>query len=47
MPMMKDFVAAAPTYNSISDGVEMSFELMKNGKASDKLASYVEVSKSI
>ena len=33
--------------NSISDGVEMSFELMKNGKASDKLASYVEVSKSI
>ena len=33
--------------NSISDGVEMSFELMKNGKASDKLASYVEVSNSI
>ena len=33
--------------NSISDGVEMSFELMKNGKASDKLASYVEVYKSI
>ena len=33
--------------NSISNGVEMAFELMKNGKATDKLLDYVKVSKSI
>ena len=33
--------------NSINDGVEMAFELMKNGKAADKLSSYVKVSNSI
>ena len=33
--------------NSISNGVEMAFELMKNGKAADKLLDYVKVSKSI
>ena len=32
--------------NSISNGVEMAFELMKNGKATDKLLDYVKVSKS-
>ena len=32
--------------NSISNGVEMAFELMKNGKATDKLSDYVKVSKS-
>ena len=33
--------------NSISNGIEMAFELMKNGKAADKLSDYVKVSKSI
>ena len=33
--------------NSISNGIEMAFELMKNGKATDKLSDYVKVSKSI
>ena len=33
--------------NSINDGVEMAFELMNNGKAADKLSSYVKVSNSI
>jgi anthranilate phosphoribosyltransferase len=30
--------------NTINDGVEMSFELMNNGKAAKKLADYVRVS---
>ena len=30
--------------DSISDGVELSFDLMNNGKAADKLAAYVRVS---
>lgn len=30
--------------NTINDGVEMSFELMNNGKAAEKLADYVRVS---
>ena len=33
--------------SSINDGVEMAFELMNNGKAADKLSSYVTVSNSI
>ena len=33
--------------SSINDGVEMAFELMNNGKAADKLSSYVKVSNSI
>jgi anthranilate phosphoribosyltransferase len=32
--------------NSIADGVELAFELMNNGMAADKLASYVRVSNS-
>jgi len=32
--------------DSISDGVELAFTLMNNGKAADKLASYVRVSNS-
>jgi anthranilate phosphoribosyltransferase len=32
--------------SSIADGVELAFELMKNGKASEKLSAYVEVSNS-
>ena len=30
--------------DSISEGVELSFDLMNNGKAADKLAAYVRVS---
>jgi len=30
--------------NSISEGVELSFDLMNNGKAAAKLAAYVRVS---
>ena len=33
--------------SSINGGVEMAFELMNNGKAADKLSSYVKVSNSI
>ena len=33
--------------SSINDGVEMAFELMNNGKAADKLSSYVKVSNNI
>ena len=33
--------------SSINDGVEMAFELMNNGKAADKLSSYVKVSNRI
>ncbi len=36
----------AKVVNSIIDGVELSFELMNNGMAADKLASYVRVSNS-
>ena len=36
----------ARVVNSIADGVELSFELMNNGMAADKLASYVRVSNS-
>jgi len=36
----------AKKVNSIADGVECSFELMNNGMAADKLASYVRVSNS-
>ena len=36
----------AKTVNSIADGIELSFELMNNGMAADKLASYVRVSNS-
>jgi anthranilate phosphoribosyltransferase len=32
--------------DSISDGVELAFTLMNNGKAADKLAAYVRVSNS-
>ena len=32
--------------DSIASGVELSFELMNNGMAADKLASYVRVSNS-
>ena len=32
--------------SSIADGVELAFELMNNGKASEKLSAYVEVSNS-
>ena len=34
----------AKVVNSIADGIELSFELMNNGMAADKLASYVRVS---
>ena len=34
----------AKIVNSIADGIELSFELMNNGMAADKLASYVRVS---
>ena len=37
----------ASIVSSINDGVEMAFELMNNGKAADKLSSYVKVSNSI
>jgi len=36
----------AKKVDSIANGVELSFELMKNGMAADKLASYVRVSNS-
>ena len=36
----------AKAVNSIADGIELSFELMNNGMAADKLASYVRVSNS-
>ena len=36
----------AKKVNSIEDGVEFAFELMNNGMAADKLASYVRVSNS-
>ena len=36
----------AKVVNSIADGVELSFELMNNGMAADKLASYVRLSNS-
>ena len=36
----------AKVVNSIADGIEPSFELMNNGMAADKLASYVRVSNS-
>ena len=36
----------AKVVNSIADGIELSFELMNNGMAADKLASYVNVSNS-
>jgi anthranilate phosphoribosyltransferase len=36
----------AEKVNSIADGIELSFELMNNGMAADKLASYVRVSNS-
>ena len=32
--------------DSISDGVELSFMLMNNGMAADKLAAYVRISNS-
>jgi anthranilate phosphoribosyltransferase len=32
--------------DSISDGVELSFTLMNNGMATDKLAAYVRISNS-
>jgi anthranilate phosphoribosyltransferase len=34
----------AKIVNSINDGVELSFELMRNGNAANKLESYVEAS---
>ena len=34
----------AEIVNSINDGVELSFELMRNGNAANKLESYVEAS---
>ena len=36
----------AEKVDSIANGVELSFELMNNGMAADKLASYVRVSNS-
>ena len=36
----------AKKVHSIADGIELSFELMNNGMAADKLASYVRVSNS-
>jgi anthranilate phosphoribosyltransferase len=32
--------------DSISDGIELAYTLMNNGKAADKLAAYVRVSNS-
>jgi anthranilate phosphoribosyltransferase len=34
----------AGSVSSIADGVELSFELMNNGMAADKLAAYVRIS---
>ena len=36
----------AKVVKSIADGIELSFELMNNGMAANKLASYVRVSNS-
>ena len=36
----------AKVVNSIADGIELSFELMNNGMAANKLASYVRISNS-
>ena len=36
----------ANVVNSIADGIELSFELMNNGMAANKLASYVRISNS-
>ena len=33
--------------NSIGDGIDLSFELMNNGKAADKLAAYVRISNTL
>ena len=37
----------AKVVSSISDGVELAFELMNNGMASDRLADYVKISNNI
>ena len=37
----------ANVVNSIGDGIELSFELMDNGKAADKLAAYVRISNTL
>ena len=37
----------ASVVNSIGDGIELSFELMDNGKAADKLAAYVRISNTL
>ena len=37
----------ASVVNSIGDGIELSFELMNNGKAADKLAAYVRISNTL
>ena len=37
----------ANVVNSIGDGIELSFELMNNGKAADKLAAYVRISNTL
>ena len=34
----------ANVVDSISDGIEMAFDLMNNGQAAQKLADYVRVS---
>ena len=36
----------AKKVDSIASGVQLSFELMNNGMAADKLASYVRISNS-
>jgi anthranilate phosphoribosyltransferase len=37
----------ADIVKSISDGVEMAFDLMNNGKAANKLETYVKASTNI
>ena len=37
----------ASIVNSIGDGIDLSFELMNNGKAADKLAAYVRISNTL
>ena len=37
----------ASVVNSIGDGIELSYELMDNGKAADKLAAYVRISNTL
>ncbi len=37
----------ASVVDSIGDGIELSFELMNNGKAADKLAAYVRISNTL